>query len=613
MQLWKLGCRWKENYPLFYDFIVKNKIVIGWIDMDYQVGDWLLITDGYTVLAFAEVKGKRDCILSYPEKKQEIKQLKIPYTAELFIYNAEFIELDIEDRFRYSNRKGIVRVHNPDSKEIFEQLKTKYKAMKEINNVLEILKYKKQIILQGPPGTGKTKLAKEIAYNLANIKKDFSPSEISSLLTVGESINTVTNYNSFTVIEKTKSGIKVKPLEAKNSYNLSFKEIAECINNEGYKKAVKESESNGTGSYKVAVAKHLIDLYYKINSTIKLVQFHPSYSYEDFVRGIEAIPKGTQVEYKSKNKMLAEFALEAKKNFENSRKAPDQLSKERWISEKLKQITGFIQKKLVEDGKYYISGKVYIYEIEEDCYRYKGDEWSYPGRINFIDVQKIILANFESKEVKGVSESISTHAFYRQSYYLPIVKLFFDTVGEYKGQTEESETLKNYVLIIDEINRANLSSVLGELIYALEYRDEAVESMYKVDDSNEIILPSNFYLIGTMNTADRSVGHIDYAIRRRFAFVDVIPKDLTADLGAKFSSSLFAQVAKLFDHSTHLSNEFDPKDVQLGHSYFIDKSESGGSMAIRLEYEIKPILIEYVKDGILIGEGIEQLISDLKL
>ena len=80
-----------------------------------------------------------------------------------------------------------------------------------------------------------------------------------------------------------------------------------------------------------------------------------------------------------------------------------------------------------------------------------------------------------------------------------------------------------------------LSSVLGELIYALEYRDEKVDSMYEVDGSNKLLLPPNLYIIGTMNTADRSVGHIDYAIRRRFAFVDVLPEVLSTD----FETALF--------------------------------------------------------------------------
>jgi len=130
--------------------------------------------------------------------------------------------------------------------------------------------------------------------------------------------------------------------------------------------------------------------------------------------------------------------------------------------------------------------------------------------------------------------------------------------------------------------------------------------MYAIDGENNLILPPNLYIIGTMNTADRSVGHIDYAIRRRFAFVNVLPKDLTNELGDQFEGALFAKVTNLF--STNLSPEFKKEEVQLGHSYFITKNTP---IDIRWEYEIKPILLEYVKDGILVGEGIETTINNL--
>jgi 5-methylcytosine-specific restriction protein B len=183
------------------------------------------------------------------------------------------------------------------------------------------------------------------------------------------------------------------------------------------------------------------------------------------------------------------------------------------------------------------------------------------------------------------------------------------------------------VLIIDEINRANLSSVLGELIYALEYRGEAVESMYAVSGDNELILPPNLYIIGTMNTADRSVGHIDYAIRRRFAFVEMLPENLGKSGMTEFDEPLFRKISELFisnydgyynskellKRAKTLSTEFRVEDVWLGHSYFINK-ENGGDIQTRLQYEIKPILMEYVKDGILIGkvtsDGVEITIED---
>jgi energy-coupling factor transporter ATP-binding protein EcfA2 len=87
----------------------------------------------------------------------------------------------------------------------------------------------------------------------------------------------------------------------------------------------------------------------------------------------------------------------------------------------------------------------------------------------------------------------------------------------------------NYVLIIDEINSAKLSSVLGELIYAMEYRCENVTSIYANNGEQEFSLTPNLYIIGTMNTADLSVGHIDYVVRRRFAFVDIVTDESIID------------------------------------------------------------------------------------
>lgn len=159
-----------------------------------------------------------------------------------------------------------------------------------------------------------------------------------------------------------------------------------------------------------------------------------------------------------------------------------------------------------------------------------------------------------------------------------------------------------YVLIIDEINRANLPSVLGELIYALEYRGEPVVSMYEYGNSGrEIILPKNLYIIGTMNTADRSVGHIDYAIRRRFAFVDVQPNETIIE--NQKAKSLFKDVDSLFKE--HISPDFQKDDVMIGHSYFLVQDDN--KLKIKLDYEIKPILKEYLKDGILLESASEKI------
>lgn len=192
-------------------------------------------------------------------------------------------------------------------------------------------------------------------------------------------------------------------------------------------------------------------------------------------------------------------------------------------------------------------------------------------------------------------------------------KVFFTTrnrlLADFAHKAAESVPEVPYILIIDEINRANLPAVLGELIYALEYRGEAVQSLYDLEDDRDIVLPANLYIIGTMNTADRSVGHIDYAIRRRFAFVEMLPEVL--DLGDNFQKAAFEAVSDLFvkdmdknKPSDHLSDEFKerPQDVWIGHSYFI---ASENDFPMRMKYEIVPILEEYLKDGILNSDAKE--------
>ncbi|WP_307307790.1 McrB family protein [Epilithonimonas hungarica] len=206
--------------------------------------------------------------------------------------------------------------------------------------------------------------------------------------------------------------------------------------------------------------------------------------------------------------------------------------------------------------------------------------------------------------------------------YVPKDKLFLELVD--KAKNDKSK--KPYVLIIDEINRANLSSVLGELIYALEYRNQTFKSMYADKKGDyEVSIPDNLYIIGTMNTADRSIGHLDYALRRRFAFYDILPKVIKDE---SFEQPLFEIVSKLFVKeikdkfdelvaSEHLGLEFQdrPQDIWLGHSYFFKKEDV--DFSLRIKYEIVPILLEYIKDGILNNsdevKGIINEISNYKI
>ena len=117
-------------------------------------------------------------------------------------------------------------------------------------------------------------------------------------------------------------------------------------------------------------------------------------------------------------------------------------------------------------------------------------------------------------------------------------------------------------------------------------------------------VPDNLYIIGTMNTADRSIGYIDYALRRRFAFI-TIKSDKSAienyyninqnsDCKDK-SINLFERIEKLIKEN--INEEFEADDIMIGHSYFM--AQNSEELQNKLEYEIKPLLLEYFKDGIL--------------
>ena len=383
-------------------------------------------------------------------------------------------------------------------------------------------------------------------------------------------------------------------------------------------------QKNGYDSYDAAIAKYLFETkdiqelvtVKEESKDYDIIQFHPSFSYEDFVRGITVKNVGNQIIYKTENKLLGKLAAKANDNLLKSKQPIEQNLKQKWVEEQLVLFTDTIQQTIDEHGKYELTPNVGIVAVDEDAYRYTGENWANQNtnRMRFFDIVTAMVTKVNSRQDIKRHATMSGSSIQHATYYYNLLEKFKAFIKEpmpEKFPSEKATEVKNYVLIIDEINRANLPAVLGELIYALEYRGNIVKSMYDIDGNHDIVLPKNLFIIGTMNTADRSVGHIDYAIRRRFAFVDVLPKILNESTleGHKFALDKFLEVTKLFVEnfnaddpdailkpSEHLSEEFRPEDIWLGHSYFIHDDDN---LDVRLQYEIIPILKEYVKDGIL--------------
>jgi 5-methylcytosine-specific restriction protein B len=159
----------------------------------------------------------------------------------------------------------------------------------------------------------------------------------------------------------------------------------------------------------------------------------------------------------------------------------------------------------------------------------------------------------------------------------------------------------HYVLVIDEINRAPLARVFGELLYALEYRGPqgAVELSASAgvgDMPMPFYVPENLLIVGTMNSADRSLANIDYALRRRFRFVEMEPDPgvLDAWLASRGTGEaerrllldLFAEV------NQRLTELLDP-DHRLGHSYFMVDPVTAHTLDRLWRTSIRPLLAEY--------------------
>jgi len=165
-----------------------------------------------------------------------------------------------------------------------------------------------------------------------------------------------------------------------------------------------------------------------------------------------------------------------------------------------------------------------------------------------------------------------------------------------------SDTSRNFVLIIDEINRGNVSKIFGELITLLE-KDKRTDGDHPISVilpySNESFsVPSNLYIIGTMNTTDRSTGTIDYAVRRRFDFITLEADENALDNMSETkdkAKALFRNV-RAFIEDKKIA-DMDISDLMVGHSYFMAENEN--ELKLKIKYEVIPLVKEYIKDGIL--------------
>jgi 5-methylcytosine-specific restriction protein B len=158
-----------------------------------------------------------------------------------------------------------------------------------------------------------------------------------------------------------------------------------------------------------------------------------------------------------------------------------------------------------------------------------------------------------------------------------------------------------HVIVIDEINRGDVSRILGELLLLFEYRDKSIDLAYSGPNDLRFSIPPNVYILGTMNTADRSLTQIDYALRRRFYFYRLIPvvNGEAAVLARWLDSELFdaeakGQILDLFIKLNQRIDELLGENYQIGHSFFMVKGIDQFAVQERVfQRAILPLLEEY--------------------
>ncbi len=548
-----MGCNWGRGTPNFYTMVKNNSIIICNSNRDekFKKGTYVAVTQGYKVIAIAKLLEEPVSVTKYKNLKEEFDKYQIDYKDWNKVAKAKYYELESDECFSYELQQGIVEIHKQEVIEkmdrIISKIENHLSNEENLAAYTTLLKSKKNLILQGAPGTGKT-------YTTAALALSMIEGNISS-----------------------------------------YKNHAEIMKK--------------------------YDEYIK-NGQIQFTTFHQSMDYEDFVEGIKPHTNGdcSAISYEIEDGIFKSIANKARtcksNNFEEAYEK---------LVDKLENISEANPSEPYQKLKTPKKQKEFAVKLNSNSnlslFTGKDYEQKEKGVLTKEELQK--LAN------EGIAYK------YWRGYYEGVLNYLKEDCGYHESE------IKNpvFILIIDEINRGNVSKIFGELITLLEAdkrelvgNDAKDENLKNNQHTISVTLPysketfsvpSNLYIIGTMNTTDRSTGSLDYALRRRFAFATLTStylKDENKNVtGCQELENYYAdnenpelkeKANKLFaDVYAFLSNEkykaeMNIDDLMVGHSYFMASSED--ELKIKLEYEIKPLLHEYAKDGII-------LISDKKL
>ena len=338
---------------------------------------------------------------------------------------------------------------------------------------------------------------------------------------------------------------------------------------------------------------------------VEFVQFHPSYDYSDFVEGLR--PKlnddGT-MSFELQDGIFKKFVARARKNYEDSQKAKEMVENEATVQESMAEFFSGIE--FGVDTFKTINGSEFTITSVDD----EHINISIPGNatVNKLalaldEVRKMLESGQKFEKIKDITAFFGkTFATQGYSYDFAIYKAIKAKKIKASKQKAKQEELKKYIFIIDEINRGEISKIFGELFFAIDpgYRGKAGEISTQYanlhsDPDEKFYIPENVYIIGTMNDIDRSVDSFDFAMRRRFRFVELRADERLEMLASLENEELEAEAIK---RMTALNKEIaDAEDLnenyQIGAAYFL-KLKTLDFDQLWTDY-LQPLLQEYVQ------------------
>jgi len=381
---------------------------------------------------------------------------------------------------------------------------------------------------------------------------------------------------------------------------------------------------------------------------IVFTTFHQSMSYEDFIEGIkpqEPLEEGAPISYKVEPGLFKQIAVEAAFSLaeENKLKVTEKILDFSDAYDKFKEDI----ENTLEEGKEVrlktkSGGYVLVDSISQNgnlAIKHQGKEKPYTvskqrlSRLHFEMEDLENVSNFGAafREVIGGSNTTTFWAvlnYIREKYVKGKTNDRQERKYEWDDKYEVIKTLKKedyyrksgkpYVLIIDEINRGNISAIFGELITLLEDdkrlgKDEALTATLPYS-KDAFGVPPNLYIIGTMNTADRSVEALDTALRRRFSFVEMPPEPAKIKEGKGLEVIEEINLPNLLTTMNNRIEKLLDKDHMIGHSYFMGLN-TVEELKLVFHNKVLPLLQEYFfgdygKIGLVLGEGFFEITED---